>query len=105
MNFPTDADFQKGEQLNNIQKWIDIPKVKYEILETKSVKAKYGKSYIAKLRNELGEQLNVWLPNRIGNNVAETGVPCFIKHHGKILNIDNTKFFHKYSILAAGLRN
>jgi len=100
MNFPTITDFEKVEQFNNVQKWIEIPQMIYEILETKSVKGKYGISYIAKLKNKDGEQLNVWLPQRIGNDVVETGVPCFIKHDGITPNPkDATKYYHKYAIL------
>jgi len=73
-------------QLDNVHKWNDIPQVKYCILETKSVKGKYGQSYIARLENEQGGQINAWLPQRIGNDVAETGVPCFIKHDGTTPN-------------------
>ena len=101
MNFPVESDFKKVEQLTNVQKWLDIPQMIYAVSEIKSVNGKYGESHIAKLENKNGEQLNVWLPQRISNDIVKTGLPCFIKHDGTTPNPkDETKYYHKYSVLA-----
>ena len=58
--------FPKSE-LNNLKiskKWSEIPNAIYCALETKSMIGNIGLSYFAKLENEIGKQLNVWLLHR-----------------------------------------
>lgn len=96
MQFPQDNEFTKFERA---QKWADIPLGKFVVLDTKIIEGKYGESIIATIQNEAGDSFSTFLPQRLGNEVLEVGLPCFILNSGKVPDPkDANKYFWNYAI-------
>lgn len=95
MNFPTADQFQQ-----KTLKFGEISTGIYCVMDLTERQSKFeGISLRELLNSENGDEVYVWLSQRLGVPVVTAGVPCYIKYDGKELNpTDPTQFFYKYNV-------
>lgn len=86
IQFPSSKDFDAkattGTAALETKKWSDLSIGIYAITELKSVKGKYGESFIGDLETQGGDQYKAWLPQRLGAELQGIKLPVFVRHEG-----------------------
>ena len=101
LQFPTSQDFDAKVAENKAKKWADLePGTMYAVREIKEVKTRYGKPVIGTLETQDGEQLQVWLPARLGDDLQSQELPVFVRHEGlKQSKKNSSRQYHAYTLI------